>query len=475
MNPFTIQTLFLLYSALSFLSAILIATLFWNKKDASARFWLIGCLLTSIATCVTVFRGDIPLVLSFSFMVFIEATSILLFSESLKRLSGNHLKHRFNWYAFIIPIALFVTVEIQRFFNGGLVTPGISATATFIFGVANLFCLYQAKNIGKEFTNRVFFNFFAIAFTLIITLYWLRVLIVGIGYGGYTFAFETYNIVLWFLIILFGSIRNLAYIVLRLHLGFTEHGRLNNMNLKLSNILDERNAIIMSLEKLNKSVSINALASTIAHEINQPLGASKLNAQFVDMKLTSEPGNTSLLKEVIQNILYDIDRAATIVKNLSRLSQNNQSPTLEVNLLESLEEVAEISKNKLRNSKINLEINCPPNHFIKINLGEWQQVLINLINNAIEALDNKMSSDKKLMIFSKEFNDRIEIAIEDNGPGIPSGQESKIFDLMFTSKEAGTGIGLWLSRNIIGRFGGELSVENVPSGGARFTIKLSKN
>lgn len=73
MSAFTIQTLFLLYSALSLSAALLIAALFWKRHDRSALFWIAGCLLTSIATAITVQRADIPLVISYSLMVSFEA------------------------------------------------------------------------------------------------------------------------------------------------------------------------------------------------------------------------------------------------------------------------------------------------------------------------------------------------------------------------------------------------------------------
>lgn len=472
MNPFTIQTVFLLYSGLSFLSAILIGALFWKKKDFSANLWLCGCLLTSIATAVTVYRAEIALIISFSLMVSFETLSILLFGESLKVLGKSNKNTELSKIAFIVPAALFTLVEIEGSTSNGMVTPAMSATATFVFGIGNLFCLYQAIRSGKEFTNQFFFNFLATAFGLMSCLYFLRVTNAVIGYSGYTFDIKTFNVIIWFLLALFGSIRNLAYIVLRLHLGFAEHSHLNNMNLKLSNILDERNEMILSLERLNKSAAINALASTIAHEINQPLGAARLNAQFAEIKLNSEPTNTSLFKEVINNILYDINRAAKIVENLGRLKSSKASATPAINLLDSIHEVAEISKSKLNNLRIDIQISCSPEILIKINLSEWQQTLINLINNAIEALSEIDGAQRKITISVEKKNDQAEIAVQDNGPGILNGQESKIFDLMVTNKEAGTGIGLWLSKNILNRNGGDIFARNLPNGGACFIITI---
>ena len=472
MTPFTIQTLFLLYSAISLLSAILIGALFWRKKDFSANIWLCACLLTSVATAVTVFRGDISPLISFSLMVSFEALSIVLLGESLRQLGDNSSKTKLNKLLLIVPVLLFTIVEIERSTSNGLVTPMMSATATSFFGLCNLFCLYQAIKVSKKFTNRFFFNFLATIFSVVIFLYFLRIVNVVIGYSGYTFDIKIFNVIIWFLIILFGSIRNLAYIVLRLHLGFAEYKSLNNMNLKLSNILEERNEMILSLERLNRSASINALASTISHEINQPLGASRLNAQFAEMKLESDPSNVSLLKELVKSILEDINRASTIVKNLSRLSSNQNNSVSIVNLAESINQVIEISKGKLRSSKITIDLDCASHYQISVNLSEWQQVLINLINNAIDALDEANADHKRIEISAKQDGKTIKISIQDNGHGIADGQESKIFDLLVSNKETGSGIGLWLSKNIIDRFGGEITAHNDIDGGACFVIQL---
>jgi signal transduction histidine kinase len=472
MTPFTVQTLFLLYSAISLLSAILIGALFWRKKDFSANLWLWACLLTSIATAVTIFRGNISPMISFSLMVSFETLSIVFLGESLRQLGDSSSKMKFNKFLLIIPVALFAIVEIERSASNGLVAPMMSATATFFFAICNLFCLYQAIKVSKKFTNRFFFNFLATTFGIVIFLYFLRIINIVIGYSGYTFDIKILNVIIWFLIVLFGSIRNLAYIVLRLHLGFAEYKDLNNMNLKLSNILEERNEMIISLQKLNRSASINALASTISHEINQPLGASRLNAQFAEMKLESDPSNVSLIKELVKSILEDINRASNIVKNLSRLSSNQKNSVAYVNLAESIDQVIEISKGKLRSSRTIIELNCASHYQINVNVSEWQQVLINVINNAIDALDETNIDHKKIEISAKQDGKTIKISIQDNGHGIEAGQESKIFDLMVSNKEAGSGIGLWLSKNIINRFGGEISAHNKSDGGACFVIEL---
>lgn len=472
MSTFSIQALFLLYSAFSFAGAILITLLFWGKEDRSARLWAIGCIFTSIATAITVYRGTIPESISYNLMVSFEMLSILLFSDSLKNLSTQDKTlsvGRLTWSA---PLGLFLLLEIQYYLANSSLTGMMTATSSLAFGIANLYCLNISRNIRKKFTSPLFLNFFSIIFAILSILYFLRVLNVLMGYSYYAFDMKNYNLFLWFSLIFFGSIRNLAYIVLRLQLGFTEHSRLNNMNLRLSNIIEERNEMILSLEKMNESASINALAFTIAHEINQPLASSKLNAQWIDLKLDSEPGNIAILRDLNTKVIAEIDRASTIVKNLSRISYNKQSSQARVNLSESIYEVTEISKNKLRKFKIDLNINCDPSFFIQINLGEWQQVLINLLNNSIEALISSQQNKKNVHISAFRSGENLLISFEDNGPGIPETLIHKIFNLHYTNKIDGSGIGLWLSKNIVDRHNGKISAKNIASGGICFRIEF---
>jgi signal transduction histidine kinase len=471
MSTFTVQSLFLLYSSISLLTACLLTALFWKKYDFSAKLWIYACLLTFVATSVTVFRTDIPLLISYSLMVTFEALSILLMGKSLQQLGTNSTKS-ITLEIFYIPVILFGTVEYLIQFWAGTLTPQISAIATTTFGVCNLIAFYQCQKVSNKFENKVFFQFLNTCFIGIAITYFIRGLQVLSGHSGLVFDPKVFNIVIWLMIILFGVIRNLAYIVLRLHLGFSEHSRLNNMNLKLKNILDERNEMILSIERLNKSASINALASTVAHEINQPLGASKINAQFAKIKLESTPINLSLIKELVDNILLDIERAANIVRNLSRLAVGNKTLHHSINLLKTINSIHEISKSKLIASKIDLEINCSSKLSVVISASEFQQVLINLLNNSIQVLNSLHQDSKKISIDCSMNESGINIFISDNGPGITVGDEEKIFELLRTNKPEGTGIGLWLTRNIIERAGGSIQVKKQNQPGACFVINL---
>ena len=292
------------------------------------------------------------------------------------------------------------------------------------------------------------------------------------GYSALAFDLKPYNVVIWFLTALLCSIRNLAYIVLRLHLGFAEHNQLNNMNVSLSNILDERNRLIFSLETLNRTASINALASTIAHEINQPLGAMRINAELARKKILSNKIDAALLEKINNEIIEDIDRASMIVRSLLNLARKKNNQPAAVELVAWTREVVDVSRTRLRDEDVTVEINSPASCYARVTPTEWQQVLINLLNNAIDSLQVSIKTPKQIVITLRQEADFIEMAIQDNGVGIPVGQEEKIFELLVSNKESGSGIGLWLTKDIIKRYQGEIFAKNIGDSGACFTVRL---
>ena len=472
MANLSIQTFFLFYSALSFLAAIVIAALFWKKNDHSANLWIASCALTAIATAVTINRGSIPSIISFSLMVSFEALSLFFLSESLKRLSVSVKAVSYSKLTWLVPSGLFFVTAIDSYRSGGVITPFMTAAAAFTFGFANLYCFYFTQKIGKQFSNRLFLNFIGLAALVVSLMSMVRGLNVLSGYSALAFDLKPYNVVIWFLTALLCSIRNLAYIVLRLHLGFAEHNQLNNMNVSLSNILDERNRLIFSLENLNRTVSINALASTIAHEINQPLGAMRINAELARKKILSNKIDAALLEKINNEIIEDIDRASMIVRSLLNLARKKNNQPAAVELVAWTREVVDVSRTRLRDEDVTVEINSPASCYARVTPTEWQQVLINLLNNAIDSLQVSIKTPKQIVITLRQEADFIEMAIQDNGVGIPVGQEEKIFELLVSNKESGSGIGLWLTKDIIKRYQGEIFAKNIGDSGACFTVRL---
>lgn len=248
--------------------------------------------------------------------------------------------------------------------------------------------------------------------------------------------------------------------------------RLRAQRLKLANFLKEREELISRLLKANKTASTGALSASIAHELNQPLSASNLNIQFLKMKLKKGELNPQLEGEVLAALETDNLRATNIIRSLRSIFMDSSIQTDRKNLEELISVVTTVTKPELSKWNIELFLDLQPKLYIAINEGEMQQVLLNLLNNAIEALHASQQNQRRIKIRSRQEASMVKITIADNGPGIPNEDKELIFELLTSSKEAGMGLGLWLCKHIITRHGGSIQIEDTQGGGAAFVILL---
>jgi signal transduction histidine kinase len=248
--------------------------------------------------------------------------------------------------------------------------------------------------------------------------------------------------------------------------------RLRAQRLELSAFLKEREELVSRLLKANKTAATGALSASIAHELNQPLGASNLNIQFLKMKLKKGELNPQLEGEVLAALETDNLRATNIIRSLRSIFMDSSIQTDRKNLEELISVVTTVTKPELSKWNIELFLDLQPKLYIAINEGEMQQVLLNLVNNAIEALHASQQSQRRIEICSRQEASMVKITIADNGPGIPNEDKELIFELLTSSKEAGMGLGLWLCKHIITRHGGSIQIEDTQGGGATFVISL---
>jgi signal transduction histidine kinase len=472
MHFFTIQSIFLFYSAISIFCGLLLVGFFWGRNDLSARIWISSCFLSALATMVTVYRDRIPLQISYSLMVSVETLALLLLSQSLWNLLPGYKFLRGLSRVLLVVIAFFLTQETLLYLGDGKLTPGMSLLTASTWVLVDLFCAYSAFRVAKQFKHKLFLEFIAIVFMGSCLLFLLRVINMLTGNSYSAFDVQVYNFIIYFGIAILSSFRNLLYIFLRMYLGFSEHSRSNDMNMRLNNVIQERNQMIYALAKLNKSAEVNALASTVAHEVNQPLGASKLDAQFAMHILKEQPENISALEGAVRSLVGNIDRASTIIRNLSSLSRKSNIESEKIALNQLLLDVVQISKGRCSKLAIQMDFSADADFYVQANSGELQQVFINLINNAIDELEAAKNSAGKILIFVKKVDRFVRIHIQDNGRGVPHGNEKAIFELLNSDKDGGSGIGLWLSQSILGRWNGKIWYEHLAEGGSVFIVQL---
>jgi len=245
-----------------------------------------------------------------------------------------------------------------------------------------------------------------------------------------------------------------------------------NENQEIKLLLQEREQLIGSLLKANKSASTGALSASIAHELNQPLGASSLNIQFLQKKLAEGEFNPELQKEILATLLSDNQRAARIIRSLRSIFSDGEVNTSQVNLGDLVQTVLNIAKPELTAKNIQVVLRLRPNLLASANASEIQQVMLNLINNGIEALATSDRIDKKLTIEGMYSDTGVQFSVADNGEGLSEESQSHLFELLSSTKGSGMGLGLWLCKHIISRHGGSIWFEVNPGGGAKFVFQL---
>ena len=122
---------------------------------------------------------------------------------------------------------------------------------------------------------------------------------------------------------------------------------------------------------------------------------------------------------------------------------------------------------------IQIQLRVDDDLVIRVNSSEIEQVILNLLNNAIQALANSGTLQRRITIEAIKGDKSVQLSVSDNGPGISSEFKPQLFELLSTTKQTGMGLGLWLCKHIITRCGGAIHYEDAIGGGARFVIEFS--
>lgn len=243
------------------------------------------------------------------------------------------------------------------------------------------------------------------------------------------------------------------------------------LNRDLVQVLSEKHKLLSNLSASMKSSKMGAMTSSLAHEINQPLTAIRLNAEGLLAEANNQ-NSREFIKANSQLVISDADRITGIVKKIRQFFNNDYSDFKEVNLAAMVELVAEFVRVECKEKQIDLLINVDPDLNVLGDQGQLQMVVFNLLNNAIDALEN-LDTKGRVTIESGMHDGHVLLSVTDNGRGVPHELKAQVFDLFRTSKPDGMGVGLWLSRAVMENHRGELILDPCNDQfGARFVIKF---
>lgn len=228
------------------------------------------------------------------------------------------------------------------------------------------------------------------------------------------------------------------------------------------------------LTHLTRVALLGKFSGALAHELNQPLTAILCNAQAAQRLLSRPAVSVADIREILQDIVDEAKRAAEVIRRMRALFMKGEPKLQPMDLNEVVGEVLRIAHTDLVSRKVSVALHLES----KLNtvLGDRvqiQQVLLNLVINACEAMAGNMPETRRLDLLTEaRTGGNVRIAVSDTGPGIAADAIGRLFEPFFTTKVHGLGFGLSVSHSIVAEHGGCIEAVNNPHGGATFRITL---
>ncbi|MCL5024511.1 MAG: ATP-binding protein [Nitrospirae bacterium] len=242
--------------------------------------------------------------------------------------------------------------------------------------------------------------------------------------------------------------------------------RFNSMIARIKQANDELKKTHEKLVQSEKLASVGILAAGVAHEINNPLGGI-----FNCLQMLKQNGGDSQLREKYLDLVNEgLDKIENTVSKLLWMSRKAEHAPVDMNIKNSVDSVYAFLEYKMKKGRVAFKNAVPDDLRFIFDMHDFQQLLLNLFINAIHA----MKDGGLLEVKGYKEDSRLTIEVADNGCGIESENIGRIFDPFFTTKPTGegTGLGLWLTYEIIRNYNGEIAVESEPGRGSRFIMRF---
>jgi PAS domain S-box-containing protein len=236
--------------------------------------------------------------------------------------------------------------------------------------------------------------------------------------------------------------------------------------------LDEQRAELAHLARVSL---VGELSAALAHELNQPLAAIMANARAGQRLMTRQPPDVPEVRSILEDVTDDARRAGQVISRLHALLKRGELQLNPVDLNEVVSEVLELVHSELIQREVVVETRLAgalprvPGDRVQL-----QQVLINLLLNACDAMSAEPRERRRVLITTVGNNGAVVLSVADQGVGIPDGKLEQVFEPLYTSKPHGLGLGLSICRTIVTAHGGRLWAAHNPDHGATFHLLLGQ-
>jgi PAS domain S-box-containing protein len=233
----------------------------------------------------------------------------------------------------------------------------------------------------------------------------------------------------------------------------------------------------LELTHANRVATMGQLTASIAHEVNHPIGATLMNAETALRWLAAQPPNLDKATQAIERIVKDGKRAAGIVDRIRDLVKKAPARKDKLEINEAILEVIGLTRSEISKHGVSLQMQLAKDlPLIQGDRVQLQQVILNLIVNAVEAMSQTGEYPRELLIGTEMGPESVRIAVQDSGPGLPQAGSERAFEAFYTTKPSGLGMGLSICRSIVEAHGGRLwTTPNEPRGAVFcFTLPIEQ-
>lgn len=258
-----------------------------------------------------------------------------------------------------------------------------------------------------------------------------------------------------------------------------EHGKLTGV-VNVMRDVTARKAAEAAMQELNlelrrvaRASALGVFAASLAHEINQPLAAAAMSGEAALRWLSAEPVNFERGLKAVKRTVEDVRRAAEVVRRMRALVTKEEARAATFDANEAIREVLALTERERERFGVRTVTDLGPGPaFTRGDRVQFQQVMINLVLNAVEAMADTPQSERLLVVRAEAAGDELGFVVEDRGPGVDPEKREEIFESMYTTKIGGTGLGLPISRSILEAHGGRIWVDEAAPNGAAFRLRL---
>jgi C4-dicarboxylate-specific signal transduction histidine kinase len=236
-------------------------------------------------------------------------------------------------------------------------------------------------------------------------------------------------------------------------------------------MLDRTGRQRVQLERLSKAETLSELSASLAHELNQPLAMILTNAEAAQALLAREPLNLSELADILADIVSADRRAAEVIRRLRSLVERGEPEREDMRLNDAIKRVLRLVGSDIEDQGVTLDLTLAANlPIVRADSILTEQALLNLINNACDAVAANRPHERRVSIVTLALGDKVLVEIADNGCGAPD--PNRIFEAFYSTKPKGLGIGLTIVRSIVKSHGGRVWAESAPGRGTTVYMSL---